>query len=332
MTDTSSYPSAPTSLASSKISNTAYALSWVAPTWTGGENILIEHYLTYLGIEGDELVLQNTLAPGVTNTTASSLIPGKVYIFGVRATNANGNGSLAIIKLYVPKAPSTITTLAVTLNGGIPILSWTEPDIIGWENVSQYKILMSQVGSPYDWDVMAVLDASILEATHIMATPGKTYYYALTSTGSGGIESEISNVVSIAPTNDIKTITIDNLIRNGSFDLSNINNWVAPQGKSGVSFVDTLPGFYYEKALILNKSKIYQDITVTTGHTVILIASGLASSNRDDRIILSTGTDVLETISLVGYTPQRYYTTHNVLDGEEDLRVYLVGTETFTGL
>lgn len=311
------YPSAPTNLVATFSSHGEYVLTWNIPNWSGTSNIT--GYVVGWAKQGETLTT-STSVNGLT-TTATGMSAGFIYIFGVRAVNDSGQGAIATAEMPVAAIPYAPTSLTVRLMNGIPILDWVAPTSNGWEEIAKYNLYISEVTSGA-YVLVATVDASVLKATHFMAEAGMMYFYRVSAIGEGGLEGPPSNAVYIEAGIDTKLLYLTNSINNGSFDVGTFDNWVLPAGRDEATVVDAIPGFFYEKAVLVT-GEIYQEVPVGVGKTLCLIASAISNDTGTDAVILSKEDEILKTIGISGYVPTRYQTNYNTLSGDETLRVKL---------
>jgi large repetitive protein len=118
-------PSAPTNLTGSA-GNAQVALSWTAPSSTGG--FAITDYVVEYSTNGSTWVV---FADGVstsTSATVTALTNGQSYTFRVAAKNSSGTGAYASTPSLTPSTtPGTPTGLTATGSNTQVALTWAEP-------------------------------------------------------------------------------------------------------------------------------------------------------------------------------------------------------------
>ena len=145
-------PGAPTGLRATP-AQTTVALSWTAPTDTGGTPITGYEYRIGTG---------NWISTGATGTsfTVTKLTGNKAYTFQIRAVNAKAESSpsnTASVKTtaIVPSAPASLT---VTTTATTATLTWTAPASNGGSAITRYE---SRVGTGKWTDVGTDLSVTL---------------------------------------------------------------------------------------------------------------------------------------------------------------------------
>jgi hypothetical protein len=134
----STLPGAPTSVAGTH-GNTQVALTWSAPSSTGGA--AIDYYTAYYSTDGSTYTAFGSTFSS-TSGTVTGLTNGTSYTFKVSAHNLNGNSALsaassAITPSTVPGAPTNIEGIF----GDAQIaLTWTAPSNTGGAAISSYTV------------------------------------------------------------------------------------------------------------------------------------------------------------------------------------------------
>ena len=184
-------PGAPTGLTATA-GNGSVALSWTAPTNTGGG---ITGYKIYRSnSSGAETLYQSV---GVTSYTDTSVTNGTTYYYEVTAVSNGGESSKSLEAKATPQAPAppgAPTTLTATAGNGSVALSWTAPTNPG-SGISGYNIYRSTTSGEETLVHQGVGGTTYTDAG---LTNGTTYYYEVTAAGNGG-ESGKSNEASATP-------------------------------------------------------------------------------------------------------------------------------------
>ena len=131
---TTSAPGAPTSL-SATAAATSMALSWTAPTDTGGAAII--DYDT----SSDNGITWNSTGSTSTTHTVTGLDKGTEYTFRVRAVNSVGDGtaSSAVTETTLTTVPGAPTGLSATAAATSMALAWTAPTDNGGAAITEYQ-------------------------------------------------------------------------------------------------------------------------------------------------------------------------------------------------
>ena len=188
-------PGAPTSLASTPAA-TSVALTWTAPTDTGGENIT-DYQLRY---QAGSTAGGTWTALGQTTTshTVSSLDKGTEYTFQVRAVNNTGNssGSNADTDTTLTTIPGAPTSLSVTVGETTANLSWTAPSDTGGTAITSYEV-SSDDGTSWTDTGDADLTYQITGLTADTEYDFKVR--AVNSEGSGTASATVTDTTDAAP-------------------------------------------------------------------------------------------------------------------------------------
>jgi titin len=192
LTTSAEVPGAPgtLSLSNGSTSGTMIALSWSAPSDTGGGNI------SGYRIKKDGVVLVADTGSTGTTYTATGLTRLTSYNFTVAAINEAGTGTDGNTPSHtttaeVPGAPGTLSLSAGSPNTTVINLSWSAPSDNGGGTVSGYKIQKKTTGS---WSNV-VADTGSTSTTYSATglTEGTTYYFrvaAINGQGAGAYGNE----------------------------------------------------------------------------------------------------------------------------------------------
>jgi len=129
---------APTSVSGTH-GNTQVALTWSAPSSTGGA--AIDYYTAYYSTDGTNYTTFGSTFSS-TSGTVTGLTNGTAYTFKITAHNLNGNSALstassAVTPSTVPGAP---TDLQGTFGDAQVALTWTAPSNTGGATISSYTV------------------------------------------------------------------------------------------------------------------------------------------------------------------------------------------------
>ena len=191
-------PNAPTSL-SATASATSMALSWTAPSDTGGAAI------TDYEVSVDSGAWVSTGSTSASHTV-TGLDKGTEYTFKVRAVNSEGDGTAsstetATTSTTVPDAP---TSLTVDVSETSADLSWTAPDDTGGTAITDYEVRHEEGSSVSDstsWTSTGSTTASYT-VSELMA--GTEYTFEVRAVNAEG-ESDAS--AAVTETTDGSTTT-----------------------------------------------------------------------------------------------------------------------------
>ena len=157
---TKDVPGAPAGLSAAASGNDAVALSWAAPSDTGGSDITGYRIESSTDAGGSWQLRESSHS--TTTYTHSSLNAGASYCYRVAAVNANGDsafsGQACATTEDVPGAPEN---LSATADGENAIdLSWSPPDDTGGLNVTitQYDVEYS-VNDGVSWQALATVQS-----------------------------------------------------------------------------------------------------------------------------------------------------------------------------
>ena len=194
-------PGAPTGL-SQVSSNASVALTWSAPSSSGGSAIL--GYDVYQGsASGSESAtpVNGSLVTGLTYTV-SGLTNGDTYYFTVKAVNTQGASlpSNEAIGNPVPTAPGAPTGLVATTGNALASLSWVAPANTGGSAILGYNIYQgtSSGGENYTTPINGSSLVAGPTATVTGLTNGTTYYFTVKAVNAIG-SSVASNEGLTAP-------------------------------------------------------------------------------------------------------------------------------------
>jgi predicted RNA-binding protein with TRAM domain len=159
---------------------TGAALSWTAPTDTGGATITNYLITPYVGTTAGTPV---SVGSAATTHTLTGLIPGTTYTFTVQTVTGNGTGPAS-----APSGPVTVGTalapsgLVVTPGAGQVALKWAAPPANGVK-VTGYAV------TPYIGGVAqtpVTFNSKAKAETVTGLTDGTAYSFTVAAVSSGG--------------------------------------------------------------------------------------------------------------------------------------------------
>ena len=227
-------PAAPTSLAGTR-GNQQVALSWAAPTNTGGSP-LTDYIVQFSSNSGSTW---STFADG-TSTTASATVTGLTngtsYVFRVAAVNTNGTGTYtsataALVPATTPGAPG-ITSLDVT-SGQVAII-WGAPASNGGAAITDYVIQQSS-NSGSTWTTFSDGTSTSTSARVTGLTNGTTYVFRVAATNAIGTGSYSS---AFGPATPITFAGAPTSVTATAGAASATVSWTAPASNGGAAITD----------------------------------------------------------------------------------------------
>ncbi|NBV51055.1 BspA family leucine-rich repeat surface protein, partial [bacterium] len=195
-------PGAPTSVAGTA-ENTQVALTWTAPSDTGGAAIT-DYVIQYSSNGGTDWSTFSDGTSTSTSATVTGLANGTAYVFRVAAVNAAGTGSYSassasILAASTPGAPTGVSGSA---NGASAIsVAWTAPSSNGGSAITDYVIRYSS-NSGSTWTTFADGASTSTSATVTGLTNGTSYIFqvaAVNGVGTGSYSSASSSVTPTTP-------------------------------------------------------------------------------------------------------------------------------------
>ena len=192
-------PGVPTALTSTR-GNAQVALSWTAPTNTGGFAVT-DYKVEYKTSAGSTW---NIFADGTstgTTATVTSLTNGTGYDFRVSATNSIGTGSVSAISSATPAAaPGTPSAFTATAGNTQTSLAWTAPANNG-SALTDYKVEY-KASADSSWSVFADGTSTGTTATVTGLSNGVSYDFrvsAINAIGTGTLTSTATAIPATLP-------------------------------------------------------------------------------------------------------------------------------------
>ena len=227
-------PSAPTALIAVGGVESA-ALSWTAPTLTGGSPItdyVIEH--SVLGTS-----TWTTFADGAstsTTATVTGLMNGRTYQFRVRAVSSGGTGEASLTASAPVGVPGSPTGLAATPLAASVRLSWVAPAQNGGSSITDYVIEVSDDAG----DTWTTFDDGLSTSPSATVTGlanGSSYWFRVRASNSIGTGATSTHVVSV-PWEVLSPSAPRDLVVT-SVQLTSIGlSWAVPSTDGGGAIVD----------------------------------------------------------------------------------------------
>ena len=231
-------PGAPTSLTPTS-GNAQVALSWTAPSDTGGA--AISDYIVEYKLDSDSS--WSTFSDGVstaTSATVTGLTNGSLYDFRVSAANSVGQGSASTQATSTPMTVPDAPVIGTATGGNAQAtVTFTAPDTDGGTSITSYTVTSSPGG------FFATGTASPLTVTGL--TNGTSYTFTVTATnavGTGAASASSNSVipatlpgaptaVSAVPGNTQATISFTPPASDGGNSISSYTVTSSPGGFTG---------------------------------------------------------------------------------------------------
>lgn len=228
-------PSAPRTLASSKITATSLTLSWLLPSTNGGAAIT-DYKVELSSDAGNSWAV---IKDGVSNNLAinvSGLRKNRTYLFKVSAINTAGAGdaSASYTVTTLATVPSTPTSLTVTdLQATSALLGWVAPSDIGGVNLIDYKVETSRDGKT--WSLVPKLASTARTLKLSGLAPGTQYQVRVSAVnGIGASDYLTGTVTTLATTPSVPRNVTISAISTSSATIS----WQVPATNGGSAISD----------------------------------------------------------------------------------------------
>ncbi len=224
VTPTTTAPGAPTGVSASSYANAQSAVTWTAPTYTGGS--AITHYTVTSSPGGKTCTTPN----GTTTTcTVTGLTNGTPYTFTVTATNGVGTGlastpSASATPSTVPGSPTGVT--ATTHQNASSVVSWSAPASNGGNPITSYTVTSSS-GS----HTCTTTGATTCTVSGL--TNGTSYTFTVTATNGSGTSAPSSASGAIVPATAPGAPTGVTATSNAS--TQSVVSWTAPSSNGGLA-------------------------------------------------------------------------------------------------
>jgi HD-GYP domain-containing protein (c-di-GMP phosphodiesterase class II) len=187
-------PAAPTAI-SGLSGNAQVALSWIAPTVTGGDPITGYIVTPYIGATAQTA---STFASTLTTETVSGLTNGTAYTFTVSATTNAGTSSPSTASPPVtPATAPSVPTGVSGLSGNAQVsLSWTAPTVTGGDPITGYTVT-PYIGATAQSASTFVSNATSETVTGL--TNGTAYTFTVEAITNAGMSSPSSASAAVTP-------------------------------------------------------------------------------------------------------------------------------------
>lgn len=192
----SAAPGAPSALSATPGNGTA-ALSWTAPSLSGGADVT--GYSVQLSTNGGTTW---TFAASfdTTSGTVSGLTNGQAYVFRVAATNPYGIGNYSSASTSVTPAgpPSSPRSLVATPGNAQVVLTWSAPSSNGGSAVTDYVVQYS-FNSGTSWTTFADGTSGTTGAVITGLTNGQPYVFRVAAVNLYGTSEYTAFMTPTAP-------------------------------------------------------------------------------------------------------------------------------------
>jgi uncharacterized delta-60 repeat protein len=164
----------------------AVALSWVAPSVTGGA-VITDYVVEYSSDGGSSWSVFADGASANTTATVTGLSSGLGYVFRVSAVNNAGTGAVSVVSgsvmpMGVPGVPSGVSGLS---GDGVVSVSWVAPASSGGLAVTDYVVEYSSDGGS-SWSVFADGTSTSTSVVVTGLSNGTSYVFRVSATNSAG--------------------------------------------------------------------------------------------------------------------------------------------------
>jgi titin len=250
--------------------NGAIALTWTAPTDTGGSTLT--GYLVEQSTDGG--VTWTTAATTATpSTTLTGLVNGTTYSYRVRANNSVGSGAASTVAtttpFTTPGAPRNVVALAGDRE---VVLTWAAPTVSGGSAITGYVVQQSTNGSTWTTvDTPAVASSVITGLTN-----GATYSYRVFA-----VNAAVGNVNAIATSGATASTIVTAMPRTTASapqaltpvagNRQIVLTWTAPADNGGVA----LTGYAVQRSV--DGGRTWTNALTTGSSTVTATITGLTN-------------------------------------------------------
>ncbi|MEI6796351.1 MAG: fibronectin type III domain-containing protein, partial [Methanomassiliicoccales archaeon] len=151
-------------------------------------------YKVYYGTTSTPGTLFSTVSGTTLSVAVTSLTPGTLYYFGIKAVNSAGDSVLSNVLSATPYGvPDAPTLTAATPGIKNVVLTWTAPTNNGSSPITGYKVFFGTVSPNAQFG--ATLPATTLTVSVTALTDGTLYYFAVEAINVAG-NSSSSNILS----------------------------------------------------------------------------------------------------------------------------------------
>lgn len=257
-------PTAPNNLVAVP-SNATIALSWKAPSSTGG--VSLTQYAIFWAPSSGGTFLSTTVPPTTLQYTISPVTNGLAYTSVVEAVNAEGPGANATAVATPGTLPSAPTGVHVALGEHTFTLLWSPPATNGGFPVIGYVV---EAWNSSTWVHQNVTLGAV--SSWVESSPDGTQVYAevaaTTVLGTGPFSNVVSGAPYYAP--GVLVVTVSPAAALGSLSLT--VNGVAtsvPTGNGSVR-VTLVPGTYWVNATASGYQRYDNSVTISSGKVTLL--------------------------------------------------------------
>ena len=274
-------PSAPTVVAATA-GDAQVALTWTAPTSTGGSAITGYEVTPYIGAAAQAPITFNSTA---LSQTVTGLVNGTTYTFTVAGKNAAGAGapsgpSAAVTPTGAAVAPGAPTGVSGTPGNAQVVLSWTAPTSAGTQPIDGY-VVTPYIGASAQTATTFNSTATIRTVAGLVNGTAYTFRVAARSTVGTGAQS--------APTAAITPRTVPSpplSVAAVAGPNQAVVSWSTPNsnGGSAITGYTVIPaiGGVAQTPIVYNASATSRTITgLTNGttYTFTVVARNVAGSS-----------------------------------------------------
>lgn len=211
-------------------------LSWVAPTFTGGETI--DHYEVLERTSGTAsfTTVDATVTSGATSYEVTGLTNGQAYDFQiVTKTNLSTSSYSSVVSATPQTTPGAPQNLTVSAGNGQLGVGWTAPADNGGASVTDYRIQYREVTSPASSWTTLVDGVSTTTSVRIPSLTNGTEYEvqvaAINANGVGTYAGPTSSTPLTVP-------GVPQSLATSSGDAQVTLNWSAPSSNGGSAITD----------------------------------------------------------------------------------------------
>jgi subtilisin family serine protease len=195
-------PGQPTSVSATRGASGAVAVTWTAPSATGGSAVTGYTAYAYTTATGGTSGGSCTAGSSATTCTITGLIGGSTYYVGVKASNAIGAGAastpLASIVAYsLPGASAKPTAVA---GSGKATVTWTAPASNGGQSITAYTAKAWSAATGGTLVRSCTWSTGTLTCDITGLTKGVSYYIDVTATNSLGAGVASARTSAVKPT------------------------------------------------------------------------------------------------------------------------------------